>query len=78
MGMADKNAADASALLHSLCQQPGVQLAAPEHNGWEVFHQLLRSAERPHYQANGSSHGWLLIPKQLAVEIWGPLAGSGR
>ena len=33
--------------LEALCQLPGVQLAEPEHNGWEVFHQLLRSAELP-------------------------------
>jgi len=47
MGTTVKNAAEASALLEALCKQPGVQLAAPEHDGWEVFHQLLRCAELP-------------------------------
>jgi hypothetical protein len=47
MGTAVKNAAKASALLEALCQQPGVKLAEPVHDGWEVFHQLLRSAELP-------------------------------
>ena len=41
MGPAVSNAAEASALLDALCQQPGVGLAEPEHGGWEVFHQLL-------------------------------------
>jgi hypothetical protein len=47
MGTAVKNAAEASDLLEALYQQPGVQLAKPEHNGWEVFHQLLRGPELP-------------------------------
>jgi Uma2 family endonuclease len=25
------------------------------------------------YQANGARLGWLLIPEQRAVEVWGPL-----
>jgi hypothetical protein len=47
MGTAVRNAAEASALLGALCQQPGVRLAKPEHNGWEVFHQLLRGGAIP-------------------------------
>jgi toxin-antitoxin system PIN domain toxin len=68
MGVAVKNAAEASALLHALCQQPGVQLAEPEHNGWEVFHQLLRIAELPaqlctdaHLAALAIANGWRLV-----------------
>jgi hypothetical protein len=68
MGVAVKNAAEASALLHALCQQPGVQLAEPEHNGWEVFHQLLQSAELParlctdaHLAALAIANGWRLV-----------------
>lgn len=47
MGPAVRNAAEASALLAALCQQPGVGLAEPEHDGWEVFHHLLRGGEIP-------------------------------
>ncbi len=36
MGTAVRNAAEASALLEALCQQPGVGLAKPEHNGWRL------------------------------------------
>lgn len=68
MGTTVKNAAEASALLEALCQQPGVQLAAPEHVGWEVFHQLLRSAELParlctdaHLAALAITNGWRLV-----------------
>jgi toxin-antitoxin system PIN domain toxin len=68
MGTTVKNAAEASALLVALCQQPGVQLAAPEHVGWEVFHQLLRSAELParlctdaHLAALAITNGWRLV-----------------
>ena len=30
------------------------------------------------YQTNGARLGWLLIPEQRAVEIWGPLAGPAE
>ena len=36
MGTAVRNAAEASALLEALGQQPGVRLAKPEHNGWRL------------------------------------------
>ena len=68
MGVAVKNAVEASALLDALCQQPGVQVAEPEHNGWEVFHQLLRGAELParlctdaHLGALAIANGWRLV-----------------
>jgi toxin-antitoxin system PIN domain toxin len=68
MGTALRSAAEASALLDALCQQPGVQLAEPEHNGWEVFHQLLRAGEVParlctdaHLAALAITNGWRLV-----------------
>ena len=68
MGPAVRNAAEASALLEALCQQLGVKLAKPEHNGWEVFHQRLRSTELParlctdaHLAALAIANGWRLV-----------------
>jgi hypothetical protein len=68
MGTAVRNAAEASDLLNALCQQPGVQLAEPEHDGWEVFHQLLRGGEFPsrlctdaHLAALAIANGWRLV-----------------
>ena len=68
MGPAVSNAAEASALLEALCQQPGVGLAEPEHGGWEVFHQLLRGGKIParlctdaHLAALAIANGWRLV-----------------
>ena len=68
MGTAVRNAAEASGLLDSMCRQPGVRLAAPEHNGWELFHQLLLGAELParlctdaHLAALAIANGWRLV-----------------
>jgi toxin-antitoxin system PIN domain toxin len=68
MGPAVRNAAEASALLEALCQQPGVGLAEPEHGGWEVFHQLLRGGKIParlctdaHLAALAIANGWRLV-----------------
>jgi len=68
MGTAVRNAAEASALLDGLCQQPGVKLAEPEHDGWEVFHQLLRGGALParlctdaHLAALAIANGWRLV-----------------
>ena len=68
MGTTVKNAAEASTLLEALCKQPGVQLAAPDDDGWEVFHQLLRGAELParlctdaHLAALAIANGWRLV-----------------
>ena len=68
MGPAVRNAAEASALLDALCQQPGVKLAEPEHDGWEVFHQLLRDGKVParlstdaHLAALAIANGWRLV-----------------
>jgi toxin-antitoxin system PIN domain toxin len=68
MGKAVRNAAEASALLEAFCKQPGVTLAEPEHQGWEVFHQLLRGGEIParlctdtHLAALAIANGWRLV-----------------
>ena len=68
MGRAVRNAAKASALLEALCQQQSVRLAEPEHDGWEVFHQLLRGGEIParlcrdaHWADLAIANGWRLV-----------------
>ena len=68
MGKAVRNAAEASALLEALGQQPGVRLATPEADGWEVFHQLLRGGAIParlctdaHLAALAIANGWRLV-----------------
>ena len=68
MGTTVKNASETSALMEALCQQPSVQLAAPAPNGWEVFHQLQRSAELlarlctdAHLAALAIANGWRLV-----------------
>ncbi|MFM9104445.1 MAG: hypothetical protein ACKOPS_25295 [Cyanobium sp.] len=45
-----------------------MQLAEPEHDGWEVFRQLLRDGEMParlcahaHRAALAVSNGWRLV-----------------
>ena len=45
MGAAVKTTHEASALLQALCQQPGVSLAIPASDGWDVFHQLMREGD---------------------------------
>ena len=85
-GHGRQNAAEASALLEALCQQPGVKLAEPEHNGWEVFHQRLRGAELParlctdaHLAALAIANGWRLVSfdrdfeRFEGLERWLPL-----
>lgn len=68
MGSAVMNAAEASALLQQFCQQPGVSLAAPEHDGFEVFHQYLRHGDLParlctdaYLAALAIANGWRLV-----------------
>jgi toxin-antitoxin system PIN domain toxin len=75
MGKAVRNAAEASALLEAFCKQPGVTLAEPEHQGWEVFHQLLRGGEIParlctdaHLAALAIANGWRLVSFDREVE----------
>lgn len=68
MGTAVRSAAEASALLEALCQQPGVSLAMPEDCGWDVFHQLLRGGDVParlctdaYLAALSLANGWRLV-----------------
>jgi uncharacterized protein len=68
MGAAVMNATEASELLQAFCRQPGVSMAAPEHDGFEVFHQLLRSRDLPvrlctdaYLAALAMANGWRLV-----------------
>ena len=45
MGGAALMPADASALLETFLQQPGVSHAQPTSDGWDVFHLLMRQAD---------------------------------
>ena len=45
MGDAALTAAEASTLLETFVQQPGVCHAQPSNDGWDVFHGLMRQAE---------------------------------
>ncbi len=68
MGAAVKTSGEASALLKAFCQQPGVSMASAELNGWDVFHQLLRSGVVParlctdaYLAAVAMANGWRLV-----------------
>jgi toxin-antitoxin system PIN domain toxin len=68
MGTAVLASAEASALLQGFCRQPGVAMAAPEHNGWELFHSLLSSTTLParlhtdaYLAALAIANGWRLV-----------------
>lgn len=68
MGTAVRTLAEASTLLNGLCQQPGVSLAEPDHDGWEVFHHLLLARDLParlctdaHLAALAMANGWRLV-----------------
>ena len=45
MGGAALMPADASALLETFLQQPGVSHAQPTSDGWDVFHLLMRQED---------------------------------
>ena len=47
MGQAVKRSAESSAILQAFCRQPGVSLAAPGHDGWEIVHRWLSAEELP-------------------------------
>jgi len=68
MGAAVKSSAEASALLEGFCRQPGVSLAEPDQDGWEVFHRLLRQEALPtrlctdaYLAALAMANGWRLV-----------------
>jgi Uma2 family endonuclease len=59
-----------------LCPDLVVELASPSDGTPRGLTALRRKLTA--YQANGARLGWLLIPEQRAVEIWGPLAGPAE
>ena len=68
MGASVLGSAEASALLQAFCRQPGVAMAAPEHDGWDLFLGLLSSAELParlhtdaYLPALVIANGWRLV-----------------
>lgn len=68
MGAAVKSTAEASAILKAFCAQPGVGMAEPEHDGWEIFHAILCSTELParhctdaYLAALAIANGWRLV-----------------
>lgn len=54
-----------------LCPDIVVELASPSDEGPRGLAALRRKMEA--YQRNGALLGWLMIPEQRAVEVWGPL-----
>ena len=68
MGAGAKSTREASALLEGFCRQPGVSMAAPTADGWDVFHQLMRAHDLPsrlwtdaHLAALAIANGWRLV-----------------
>lgn len=54
-----------------LCPDRVVERASPRDEGPRGLTALRRKMEA--YQRNGARLGWLLIPEERAVEVWGPL-----
>ena len=68
MGASVLGSEEASDLLQAFRRQPGVAMAAPEHDGWDLFHTLLSSAELParlqtdaYLAALVIANGWRLV-----------------
>lgn len=68
MGNGVKSLSEASVLLQDFCKQPGVSLATPACDGWDVYHQLIQSGDWParlctdvHLAALAISNGWRLV-----------------
>lgn len=57
-----------------LCPDLVAELASPSDEGPRSLTALRQKMAA--YQRNGALLGWLLIPAERAVEIWGPLAES--
>jgi Uma2 family endonuclease len=53
-----------------LCPDLVVELASPSDEGPRGLTALRRKMAA--YQRNGARLGWLLIPEEQAVEVWGP------
>lgn len=63
-----KSSADASALLQSLCAQPGVSIAESEQGVWDIFHGLVSGLQLPskhctdaYLAALAMANGWRLV-----------------
>lgn len=68
MGAAVKSSSEASALLQAFCAQPGVAMAEPENDGWEIFHTILCRRDLPsrhctdaYLAALAIANGWRLV-----------------
>jgi Uma2 family endonuclease len=59
-----------------LCPDLVVELASPSDQGPRGVSALRRKLAA--YQANGARLGWLLLPHERAVEMWGPLGEEPR
>ena len=59
-----------------LCPDLVVELASPSDEGPRCLTALRRKMAA--YQRNGSRLGWLLIPEERAVEVWGPLQAGAQ
>jgi len=57
-----------------LCPDLVVELASPSDEGPRGLTALRQ--KMADYQRNGARLGWLLIPQEQAVEVWGPLEGG--
>ncbi|MFN9622167.1 MAG: Uma2 family endonuclease [Cyanobacteriota bacterium] len=57
-----------------LCPDLVVELASPSDEGPRGLTALRQKMAA--YQRNGARLGWLLIPRDRAVEVWGPLEAS--
>jgi Uma2 family endonuclease len=57
-----------------LCPDLVVELASPSDEGPRGLTALREKMAG--YQRNGARLGWLLIPAEQAVEVWGPLQGG--
>jgi Uma2 family endonuclease len=59
-----------------LCPDLVVELASPNAEGPRGLIALRQKMAA--YQRNGSRLGWLLIPEERAVEVWGPLQAGAE
>ena len=59
-----------------LCPDLVVELASPSDEGPRGLIALREKMAA--YQRNGSRLGWLLIPEERAVEVWGPLQAGAE
>ena len=80
MGDAALTAAEASTLLETFMQQPGVCHAQPSSEGWDVFHGLMRQAEMSprlctdaHLAALAITNQWRLVSFDCDFQLFSGL-----